>query len=213
MWRLQVHALTKPASGMRPAVRPAAAAATKPAQPESTGDEAADEMTEEQIEAERIAALTNMPTFGGGLSSEAVQQSPVSTSLSGQQGTLEGHVPRSSFPFGTPAASAATGQNASAPAAVALPSAWPSLIRTQPPSTDASGPLSQQASPASIFGRLATGGASASGQVISQQVLLASLTSQSRAAVLHSPMDAPAFCAKLVIYAVQGSVLINGLPI
>ena len=172
---LQAHALTKPALGTRSAARPAAAAAAKSAQPESTGDEAADEMTQEQIAAEQRAALANMPTFGGGLSSETVQQNPVSTSGSGQQDTLEGHVPRSSFPFGMPAVSVAAGLNASAPEAGPAPSAWPSLIRTHPPSADASGPVSQQASPASIFGRLTTGGASASGPAVSQQVLASPL--------------------------------------
>ena len=171
---------------MRPEARPAAAAATsQPAQPNSTGDEEADEMTEEQIQAERRAALTAMPTFGGGLTgSVAAQQSFVAGSESGQQGSEGGGVPKSSFSFGVPAASAAAGQSAPAPQAGA-PSAWPSLIRTQPASTDASAFTSQQPSPASVFGRLAAGGASAIGHPVSQQVH--SSPPPLLGAVLHGP--------------------------
>ena len=157
---------------MRPEAGPAAAAATLESdQPNSTGDEEAVEMTEEQMQAERRAALSAMPTFGGGLTGFAApqQQSSVSGLESGQLGSLGAAMPKSSFSFGAPAASLAAGQSASAPQAGAA-SAWPSLIRTQPASTDASRPNSQQTSPASVFGRLAAGGASAIGHPATQQV-------------------------------------------
>ena len=155
-----------------------AAAASEGAQSNSVGDDAADEMTEEQIEAERRAALSSMPAFGGGLRSpaEAAQQKSVPGMGSGQQNTSGGAMPKSSFPFGLPAASAAAGQSAASPQAGA-PSAWPSLLRTQPASADAISPASQQISPTSVFGRLAAGGASASTSPLSQQVLSSILCS------------------------------------
>ena len=135
-------------------------------------------MTEEQMEAERRAALSSMPAFGGGLRSpaEAAQQRSVPHMGSGQQSTLGGGMPKSSFPFGLPAASAAAGQSAAAPQA-GSPSAWPSLNRTQPASPDAGVPVSQQVSPTSVFGRLAAGGVSANATPQSQQVLSSLLCS------------------------------------
>ena len=128
-------------------------------------------MTEEQIEAERRAALSSMPAFGGGIGSpaEAVQQNPVPGIQSGQQSPLGGGMPKSSFSFGLPAATPAAGHTAASPQAGA-PAAWPSLSRMQAASPDASSPVSLQISPTSVFGRLAAGGASATASPISQQV-------------------------------------------
>lgn len=133
-------------------------------------------MAPEQLEAERQAALANMPTFGGGTSGPQKAQ-PQPAAAAASQGTAE-EKPVSSFgfgasqapAFGASAASAAAGQTSSAPSAGAQQSAWLGLIRTQPASADASATAGQQPGPAGIFGRLGEASASASRLPLPQQV-------------------------------------------
>ena len=132
------------------------------AQSSSTADEEAVEMTEEQMEAERKAALGNMPVFGGGAapSLQAQAHSTKLAPLQSQQAASGADTPLSGFAFGQPstsAAAAAAGTGTAGPdLAGSQQSAWPSLLRTQLAGTSTGAPASQQ--PSSAFGRLSTAG-------------------------------------------------------
>jgi hypothetical protein len=169
-----VTSAAKPATGFR-ADAGAAEAAPEPTDPEDTPDEDGEEMTPEQLEAERQAALANMPTFGGGTGGPQKAQ-PQPAAAAALQGTAEEKT-MSSFgfgasrapAFGASAASAAAGQASSAPSAGAQQSAWPGLISTQPASADASATVGQQPG-AGIFGRLGEASALVSRLPLPQQV-------------------------------------------